>query len=893
MSQKEQITFKGINLTPYADSSPDGQMAACAGLELYNGALRPISLNGTESRWSSADGNKYKLLHIHATTTYSHFIFVHTDTGVVYWATEGASPVNPILASVDAPAFTQVQGATSVGNTLVLFTAEGIQYMLFKNSEYHYIGSKPPEISLSFGLSGQWLDTMYSESPEEFVADDYTKEYITDPAKQINFTTKEDHRKEIAEKVYSAMNKAVEQCYAMGRFCNPFFVRAAYRRYDGSYTQLTPPVLMIPDSTGPKAVAKDVTYVYDVDGDGTLEGFRARMYGRVFAGVLNARLLQAPVLLQEWEDIIEGVDIFVTPMFNMQEEQSETVGVYGESIYDEQLQHWLGYIKPPQSFGVYSDDGGFTYGRQAYGWTDDWQNERNFIAKIKDYEDILGQLIGGVQFYKVFSLSMTDLKLQSTTARFPILVPDLQNLTLQESLPDSSDYQSHDTLMASHGFVYNKRLNLYNIKRLPFSGFIPEVMWPYTNDGIPAEWDIYVYLNSGDGINRVVKAASLTGELSDIGQFLYYPDTDAYRMVVARRDGAEVYSFQLSPHPFLNGSFNLWWTEIPAPTQGLVPADYNAPISLPNKLYTSEVDNPYYFPLEGIYTIGVGEILGLSSISTALSQGQFGQFPLLLFCTDGNYAMSVDGEGYYAAVHPVQRDVCISAQSITQTDREVLFLAARGLMGTDGTSAHCLTEVLDGVPEPIPAELKQHADAPDGVPHDMLLESLIAYDYSGRRLIVLSTKTDSAYIHTITDGTWSTAQLGRVSTVINVYPYAYIQFAADGHIIRLDGSYRFDATQHTGMIYTRPVKLNTYQLKRLHQIAVQGLYSQQQTITVYGSNDGSTWHTLGTSTAARLGALRGRPFKYYRFGLCVSLAQNENITGIHIDYDVLPETRLR
>lgn len=890
MSQKEQITFKGINLTPYADSSPDGQMAACAGLELYNGALRPISLNGTESRWSSADGNKYKLLHIHATTTYSHFIFVHTDTGVVYWTTEGASPVNPILASVDAPAFTQVQGATSVGNTLVLFTAEGIQYMLFKNSEYHYIGSKPPEINISFGLTGQWMDTLYSEEEDGFGTDDFTRENVKDVKTQITFDAFDDQRVTLANKVQAAMNMAIERCTEAKRFCQPFFVRAAYRRFDGSYTQLTPPVLMIPDSTGPKAVAKNVVYVVT---DGALVGVKMHIYGRVFAAMLTGRLMERPSVLQEWEDIIQGVDIFATPMIDMRQEQKEMFGLYGNSIYDDSLQQWLGYFKPPQSYGVYSDDGGLTYGRQAYGWLDDLENERHFITDIKSYEDVLGQIIGGTQFYKIYSLSLADLELQSTTVRFPIQSADLQNLTLQESLPDSADYQSHDTLMASHGFVYNKRLNLYNIKRLPFSGFIPEVMWPYTNDGIPAEWDIYVYLNSGDGINRVVKAASLTGELSDIGQFLYYPDTDAYRMVVARRDGAEVYSFQLSPHPFLNGSFNLWWTEIPAPTQGLVPADYNVPISLPNKLYTSEVDNPYYFPLEGIYTIGVGEILGLSSISTALSQGQFGQFPLLLFCTDGNYAMSVDGEGYYAAVHPVQRDVCISAQSITQTDREVLFLASRGLMGTDGTSAHCLTEVLDGVPEPIPAELKQHADAPDGVPHDMLLESLIAYDYSGRRLIVLSTKTDSAYIHTITDGTWSTAQLGRVSTVINVYPYAYIQFAADGHIIRLDGSYKFDATQHTGMIYTRPVKLNTYQLKRLHQIAVQGLYSQQQTITVYGSNDGSTWHTLGTSTAARLGALRGRPFKYYRFGLCVSLAQNENITGIHIDYDVLPESKLR
>ena len=42
-----EITFQGLNFTPYGDISPDGQLESCVGMEMHNGSLRPSVLDGT------------------------------------------------------------------------------------------------------------------------------------------------------------------------------------------------------------------------------------------------------------------------------------------------------------------------------------------------------------------------------------------------------------------------------------------------------------------------------------------------------------------------------------------------------------------------------------------------------------------------------------------------------------------------------------------------------------------------------------------------------------------------------------------------------------------------------------------------------------------------------
>lgn len=71
---EKQISFSGLNLTPYSDISPDGQLSASVGLEIHDGSIRPSVLAG-EKYILPQSHNSAKLLYIHSATSYSHFIF--------------------------------------------------------------------------------------------------------------------------------------------------------------------------------------------------------------------------------------------------------------------------------------------------------------------------------------------------------------------------------------------------------------------------------------------------------------------------------------------------------------------------------------------------------------------------------------------------------------------------------------------------------------------------------------------------------------------------------------------------------------------------------------------------------------------------------------------------
>jgi hypothetical protein len=105
------------------------------------------------------------------------------------------------------------------------------------------------------------------------------------------------------------------------------------------------------------------------------------------------------------------------------------------------------------------------------------------------------------------------------------------------------------------------------------------------------------------------------------------------------------------------------------------------------------------------------------------------------------------------------------------------------------------------------------------------------------------------------------------------------------------GEYEVDNV-YNGVLFTRPVKLDTYLMKRISQIAVQGLYRQAQTVYVYASQDGVKWFRLGMTRSPRV-RMMGKVFKYFRFAILTHLRKDENISGIRIDYDVMKERRYR
>lgn len=885
---EKQIDFRGVNLTPYDDIAPDGQLSVCSNLERHAGSLRPATFRGTE--YTISDGNA-RLVYIHNTASFNHFIFYDKDNGSLSWCSqkegESMDPISFGSKRLD------VNSIHSIGNTLIALTQEGIYYYLFTNENYEELGDFP-EISLSFGLKG------YGERADPFPLF-FEQINVNDILKPFN----DNNRRAITDAVMARVNELVErEQKEKGRFMFPFFVRYAFRLFDDTLTHHSAPILMLCPSINP------IGYV-DFSGNTSLEYYDHATFcvaGASYELDYCISSIDSFNRIKKWNDIIKSVDVFVSqPIFSFTPD--------GLCTQFEKLDNF------PESYTVCkhmnSINSGGKYASPYYQYYDLKSICFNTFLLIaykhyiklpyKEDNEINELISDNANFYFLKSIPINDISITRSTIK--IDRDYLPNLAFKEKMTD--DYDSHNRLIASLGYVYNSRFNVANLKKQLYHGYNTESIFCYngpgyqngqTNEMRASPHTCYVYIKENGKEYILENQCDISmNDDRDKGTFLffYYPNVNAYKVDIYSPFINKILTLELKPHNLLNGAYffdgftrkGFVDGERPIPT-----SNYTVPI--PNKIYTSEVGNPFYFPLRGINTVGVGEIVGMAAVTTALSQGQFGAFPLMVFCTDGNYALQVNSEGLYSGVSPMQRDVCVNKDSITLIDGAVVFVSARGVMVADGSIISGISEVLNGVFDDlsfVPGMDLYRYGIPDKAPIDFFRDCMTAYDYAGKRLIFLSKELndDGVWVLSLEDNTWSQAELSGITSVLNSYPYAYIQMNGGHTIIRLDEAYKYRSEDtYSGILVTRPAKLDSYQPKSLRQLALVGCFSAPQTVGIYGSNDGSTWFYLGKSKAGRI-LTPGRYFKYYRFSIETALKASENISGIRIEYEVRPDRRFR
>ena len=218
----------------------------------------------------------------------------------------------------------------------------------------------------------------------------------------------------------------------------------------------------------------------------------------------------------------------------------------------------------------------------------------------------------------------------------------------------------------------------------------------------------------------------------------------------------------------------------------------------------------------------------------------------------------------------------------------------------DANNAILLSEKIDGVRDRFAIQDSNEGDFETLRPREFIEHCMPAWDYTNNRLLLLREGCDKAYVFKADDKTWGSMDLpSTVKTVLSSYPFSYIQFngkengIADGTVFVLNDDYNYtDGTPQEGLIVTRPMKLDTLLRKRITEFALNGNFSGDQEITLYGSNDLVTWHELGSTVRRRVRSMRGFYFKYWRFGIAASLKENENISSLSIRYDVKDDGRL-
>jgi hypothetical protein len=741
------------------------------------------------------------------------FLIPGSVTYQMYWTTDGQTLNDLEDTESSIIHISEDAKITSVGKWLIISDNQKTDYLLWLNGEYSDFGNIP-EPRMEFRLRGgltfsQSQDNVscveVEEEPSALGGYEYLK--VAD-GKQGDYNN-------LVIGLYSkSKNEAAKNKY----FVQPFAVRFALELYDGSYTMISPPIMLFP------AITRNCYSHYVND---TIQMF-------IYSFTLE---FKADFDYSEWSDIVKDVVVFASD---------------GVELYDT-----TGDQRPSTAYGNLVWDG--VYSRthdpnvQKYGSeTPVYNPNNNFIASIpmntRDNAEILEDLASTSLYYKLFSAGIKGSGTFESSRNY-IKRSVLENITTQDAL-NADDYFSHCPVSGTSVMSYNRRLILSDVSRGFYAG--ADTLLPYHDDSSHT-YSIYVHIKTASG-NRVVKKEISTYE--KMGIYYFYPDPRAYKAEVFM-NGSLVASMDLKEHPFLHGAY--YFGHLPDGTEGeTAPISGNSqqeptanmpPEHLPNEIYVSEVNNPFVFPAEGSLNVGSGRILGISSLTQALSEGQFGQYPLIVFTTEGIWAASVGKTGLLTDAHPMSREVCNNAKSITQTDGAVFFSSEKGLMVIVGSQVKCVSEQMNGRDGSSMGSFK-----------DFLRSCFIAYDYRDSLLWIFSRSNAVCYVYSIANATFARYAFATpVTSVVNDYPDYLLQQNKAVLSLMTRPDINADAKKdYAATLITRPLKLeNALALKSIMQIRhICTPGAATLTLRISASNNLTSWVDLHS--------LRGTPWKYYR-----------------------------
>lgn len=937
----KEISFKGITAVPSDYDCEDGTLDQAVNLVPENGALRPVLPPKTLFRIPA----RYTLLAVHKVSTGDMLLFhTHDDNGKIFYGdkdsleedfTANIKEVSGVFIGGDC----NVYDCAVVGNTVCLATESGLMYLLYRDGAYTFLGNKPPFIALEFGMLKEARRGAYQEQ-DIFVH----KNMSPDKAAAITFGM-ESELALLTQQLYGMLLPYVnDNIMAKGLFYQPFFVRYAYRLYDGSHYWPSAPILMLPTATIPLFKIGDVS-----DGDDS-DHVKVKTTMLVDGYSLMCRPCGTTSdggPLSAWSDIITGIDIFVSAPIYTYMQSKDLATPWGSAKdtmrkapftktntvttssggTDTQVVALLGHYA--EEVGGSCIDHTFV-SQDSNASTKYW----NLVANDDFSKDV--QNTCNFYLYKSISIS-TASAYAYTPAKLAPDDADLSNLVTRQTLKDS--YQSHHALVPHSLFAFNSRLNCAGLSLVlptPFPlrsamerGFVKTADDQYVdvchNPSVTVfcRVDNQKYRRIHRGSARTdggIGMDALYNPKTTAPRYFFYPDANAYRAEIEcayfDSTGAEVrvrHVLPLKAHEYLNGAYYfeaLAPASVPRRDTSTETATYGM-ADIGSKLYTSEVDNPFFFSPTNINTIGNGRIMALSAAVKALSQGQYGQFPLYAFSSEGVWALQTNDKGSYSAVSPVSRDICTDVDGIVQTDTEVLYPSARGLMMLSGSTTRCVSEAIDNkTPFNVPLDKLPGLDkmAPrvgnDGLTiipfRDFLAGARIIFDHAHQRIFVSNAAKSYAYVFSLADSRWGMAGSSLDYGVLS-YPYSLAVSRVYG---QGDNAWRAildyslagdDESDVECMFVTRPMKLDAPDvLKSVSEAILRGhFYKNHVAVALYGSRDLFSWHLIWSSTTHRLRGFSGTPYKYFRIAASASLWADESISSVSLDMSARYSNHLR
>lgn len=913
----KDVKFNGYSAQPSDYECPDGDLAMSLNLINEDGQIKTI---GQPDRvLTLCEGER--VLFIHSVPNQKNYILAKAVTGSsvnLLWMMK-ASTITDTKSAQFIATVGNVLDISAIGNTIVLALEDRIVYLFWKDGYYVQLKNRPPFISIDFGM--HWIGQLSNSG--EFVVPARCS-----PSWPANHPRPEKNAlDEITQMAYGLLNPAIaDKINSKSFFYQPFFVRYAYRLYDETHCWHSSPILMLPNLLPP-------LINYKANGEPSADGSQAATFRLEvpYFELVYRILSDVADELANWIDIVKGIDIFVSPPIytydqskNLDEYSPVTTQKYildsisrsdiNDDDYDVEEPPTRpgtgGMVSPTYESEIFV--GHFAYSVEGpyvdYTATKNNDYYLNILFNDKFYRNIQSSH----EFYKFSEIDIKDITAMTRMERVKTDV-DLSYLVARPTLDD--EYQSHFNLRALSLYAFNSRLNLAGVKIAPAEPFpIRSIMQFGNPDG--GCYAKSVQIKVWSRINGVKCYAVHTGTENNeadlwyypeknFPRYIYYPDASAYKMEISTSE--KKYTIGLESHDFLNGAFYFCGKKGMridfVPTNAEAETDMCATyVNTGAKIYTSEINNPFIFPAVGVNNVGTGDLFAVCSAAKALSQGQFGQFPLYAFTTEGVWALETTADGTFSAVQPISRDVCLSRAGITQIDSAVLFPTDRGIMLISGSQIQCISDILN-TDNPfdvfiLPGLNSLHSMLGYDVltclqvaPFSEFLNTCrMIYDYAHQHIIVFSSEHTYAYVYSLKSQRWG-LMFSNLLHNVNSYPEA---LAVDCNNNLVDFSKRVDGNVK-GLLVTRPLKLDAPDiLKTVDTVIQRGNFAKGHVQSViYGSRDLQNWHLVCSSKDHYLRGFRGTPYKYFRIVSLCDLAPGESVYGASLQFTPRLTDRLR
>lgn len=914
----KKIQLRGISRTPSDRLTSDGGCAESLNVQLQAGEIAPMA---KPVKAKDGNGNEINvsgdILYIHKGIGYENLIYQSgselrysvilpkgegTD-GLVYDGFEAGEEINDI---------------TAIGNTLIISSTKDMYYILWKEGSYRLIGNQIPVPSIGFRIGelssprevpvvedfdDPPTDTEFGLSrlgddmvifPHENIGDvtNYgysAKKYVFDPDFQNGFWN------EFLDLTWGEIDRQLADISRSGKAVFPMFVRYAVRLYDGTHYAQSIPVLLGADIEKFVDEKGVVFQGLRISGDGTEKHVMtvaatfvklAEPYSIVIDEVSGD-------LYEGWEDIVKSVDIFVSPQ-----------------------------MKPVQRNAARFD---MKYARQqgtpgAINTGANWYKIDNFVLDPFYMEENQEKLV--LNHQNTFLAKSFTLEEFGNLSSGYVLDIDTSSdyILVQEALKETPRSMHHTK--GNGLFNYNKRLLMTDTEQVLYGGypFIHSSKWIAPSNPTQARYGFVFYLRGENGENIVVtknvnggeeitarRRAIVEGSQDQYEEFptawFAYPDSRCYRMEIYMYSWQTmVASLQMRPLDQADVAYAfIGFGQQRGYSLAMYRPSENNLYKQPNTLLVSKANNPFVFPVEDSVTFTAGEILNLAVATKALSEGQFGQFPLYVFTDEGVFALSVGDEGQFRNAHTVSRDILISSKAVAGIEQGVFFAAARGLLLLQGSTVTKVSDAIEGPVfdiDPVLAD-KLSADHFDGMQlepaqpfHQFLKGCHIAYDYASSRIILMNDSYRTMYVYKFDTNTWHRMNmgLGTPVRVLNSFPEAAIVIGDQGG----QSLYNFSVVLESegtevapGLIFTRSFDLGESDVRKIiRSLRIRGMFNRGDArYILLGSFDGIHWKQLPS--------LHGGSYKMFSMILLTNLSPGERISWVDIDYETRFTNKLR